>query len=106
MRTRQMDKRQTHLTPALRMRMRLKDGLKNKEPRIILSSCPKKLKSLGKVLKKIIESLTAVKPEGRGGQWVGGHSPKIYFVFTPNFIYHILSKLFDPIDLTSHPWSK
>ena len=29
-------------------------------------------------------------------------SLKTYFVFTPNSIYHIFSKLFDPVDLTSH----
>ena len=29
-------------------------------------------------------------------------SPKTYFVFTPSSIYHIFSKLLDPVDLTSH----
>ena len=31
----------------------------------------------------------------------GSRKPKTYFVFTPNSIYHIVSKLFDPVDLTS-----
>ena len=29
-------------------------------------------------------------------------SPKKYFVVTPKSIYHIFSKLFDPVDFTSH----
>ena len=31
-------------------------------------------------------------------------SPKTFFVFTPNSIYHIFSKVMDPVDITSHPF--
>ena len=74
--------------------------------------------NLGKVKKKIID-----RGQTEGGRFSGlavvivlrffssvcskpicvaKRSPKTYFVFTPNSIYLIFSKLFDPVNLTSH----
>ena len=71
--------------------------------------------SKGSLKKKNIESLTAVKtPAGWWSQSSGYFfpcyktfcvppgSPKTYFVFTLNSMYHIFSMLFDSQDLISH----